>query len=328
MLSLVSRLSLPIALAAVFLLASSAATANSIAFGSSVFVGSTTNENNGASGDKNSTQSHSAGGTTANFRAQASADSLTSDARIDVTYTWDVPYTITRTVTVDETSPSDFELTVPTQLVEFDFEFDGRIATDGTGVVGGGFEGAQIFNGISVTSLGGLSINFNATGAQGNGDTVNTAVVRTGSDNYAPGLNQSGAAVGEVSLIGQIPVDYRVWEDLVDPLATDYEVNNSFVQSFTDTLRVSFRVRAVSRPSGSVSTSAGEAIACAGLTSQLGSFGLDNGLNCGSGLTIDASISQTGSTVLPNIPEPGTLILLGVSLGGLALVGRRVRRQS
>ena len=100
-------------------------------------------------------------------------------------------------------------------------------------------------------------------------------------------------------------------------------------QSFTDTLRISFRLRAESRPSGSISATGGEAIACAGQTSTLGGFDLDNNgnVNCGSGMTINATSTVTGTqSVQVAIPEPATMALLGGALAGLVWAGTRKRQ--
>jgi hypothetical protein len=75
-----------------------------------------------------------------------------------------------------------------------------------------------------------------------------------------------------------------------------------------------------------VSATGGEAIACAGQTSPLGAFDLDNGLNCGSGFTADASIGNLG-TVDITTPEPGVLALLGLGVAGMVLLGHRRRGQ-
>ena len=83
---------------------------------------------------------------------------------------------------------------------------------------------------------------------------------------------------------------------------------------------MTFRLRAESRPSGSVSTTGGEALACAGQVSPLGGFDLDNAANCGSGFTIAASVSQTGTTSAL-IPEPATLVLVGSGIAGLVAFG-------
>jgi len=85
---------------------------------------------------------------------------------------------------------------------------------------------------------------------------------------------------------------------------------------------VTFRLRAESRPSGSVSTTGGEALACAGQTSPLGSFDLDNAANCGSGFTVTATVTQIGTTS-ELVPEPGTVILIGSGLAGLVAFGAR-----
>lgn len=309
------------------LLGAPLAQANTFAFGATSLFSSVTNESVGGGADQSTTQGHSATATTANFRAQASADTATSDARRDQTYTWRVPYTITRTVELDACcgngdNGNGADLLVPIQNVSFSITFSGAVAVDEFG----GFEGAQIFDGISVSSLGGLFSSVSFTGAERNNLNGTTTVNRgpTGR-NYGTTVNFSGPSAGEISVAAQIPTNYRVWEDFVAPYAVDYANDGqTWVQSFTDTLQVSFRVRAVSRTSGSISTSAGEAIACAGLQSPLGAFALTP--NCGTGLTVTGGISQTGTTVVP-VPEPTTLVLLGGALAGLVAFGSRARKR-
>ena len=141
----------------------------------------------------------------------------------------------------------------------------------------------------------------------------------------ALGRNAAGGTI-EINTSFDIPTNYRDWTDIVAPFST-LDVNNtvySGTQSFTDTLTISFRLRAESRASGSVSTTGGEAIACAGQVSPLGGFVTDNGLACGNGAQITASVAQTGTTSAL-VPEPGTLLLIGSGLTGLVAFGARRR---
>ncbi len=323
-------LQLPLlALAAAVLLWAAPASANTFSFGSSSLFSTNNNGTGGNNSDQNTTQTSSAGGTSANFRAQASADigALTS-AIIDRTYTWRVPYTITRTVTTDAccdpAGPAEY--VVPLQNVSFSISFSGAVAVDEFG----GFEGAFMdFPSTTVRSLGGLfgSVDLGGSVTRSNSNGA-TPVNRGANRSYNTSLNQSGAALGEVDFAFQLPTDYRGWVDNTQPYALGNPASPdalNLVQSFTDTLEVSFRVRAASRTSGSISTTAGEALACAGLNSQLGSFDLDNNTNCGSGLTINASIVQNGVQTL--VPEPGTLALLAASAVGVAALFGRLRRR-
>jgi hypothetical protein len=311
-------------LAAAGLLQTSPALANTFAFGATSLFSSVTNESVGGGSDQATSQSSSSTSSTANFRAQASADTATSDARRDQTYTWRVPYTITRTVGLVPTPPAPAQLVVPIQTVNFSISFSGAVGVSEFG----GYEGAQIFNGISVTSLGGLFSAVTYNGAERNNSDGTTAINGgPTARSYGTSVNFSGAALGEISLAAQIPTDMRVWQDFSSPFAADYSNgSSSWVQSFTDTLEVSFRVRAVSRTSGSISTTAGEAIACAGLNSNLGAFSFSP--NCGSGLTVTGSVAASPPTTLVNVPEPTTLVLLGGALTALALAGSRRRPRS
>jgi hypothetical protein len=74
-----------------------------------------------------------------------------------------------------------------------------------------------------------------------------------------------------------------------------------------------------------VSVTGGEALACAGQTSPLGGFDLDNNaaVNCGSGFVTNASIAQTGSSVFNLVPEPSTALLFSLGLAGISYLARR-----
>jgi hypothetical protein len=272
----------------------------------------------------------------ANIRGQSSADhGLTTNATAiaDMTISYDIPYTVTRTISINDVPPGPVNATVPLQTITLDITFSGSVAKDNSQVAGGlgqaladistgnfssltgKFTAVTVGNDISQTGGGGLAAtNFNFT---------------TPDPSYSTSVNFSGAAVGEISFVFQIPTDYRLWSDENLPLALDYlNGPHSVTQSFSDTLRVTFRLRAESRPSGSVSTTGGEALACAGQTSPLGGFDLDNNaaVNCGSGFTINATSTVTGTqTVQINAPEPSTIGLLGLAALGLGWVGFRRR---
>ena len=153
-----------------------------------------------------------------------------------------------------------------------------------------------------------------------------------------PGVNPDGSGadnapaaqvVDEIKKAGgEAVATYTSVTDLdgsVFPFPTGWNSTvHSGTQSFTDTLTISFRLRAESRASGSVSTTGGEAIACAGQFSPLGGFVTDNASACGTGLTIAASVAETGTTSAL-VPEPGTLMLIGSGLAGLVAFGARRR---
>jgi hypothetical protein len=266
----------------------------------------------------------------ANIRGQASADhGLTTNATAiaDITVSYDIPYTVTRTLTINDVPPGPAIASVPIQTIQFDITFSGSADKDNS-QVGGGLGQATVFT-ASFQSLGGLFGTTNYTGASvtGGGGLARNPFTRTTPDpSYVTSANFSGAAVGEISFVFQIPTDYRMWTDDLSPFALDY-VNGpqQVTQSFTDTLRVTFRLRAESRPSGSVSTTGGEALACAGQTSPLGGFDLDNAANCGSGLTINASSTVSSTANVQIAPEPSMIGLLGLGALGLAWMGRRRR---
>ena len=329
------------ALAALAVAAPVSVQANTINFGA-IDSSATTCSLAGSSGDRSCTHTGSVtngvndNAASANVRAQASADhavtGIDPPASADITVTYDLPYTVTRTVTVTDApvGPGDVFALVPIQTISLDITFSGSAAKDNSQVAGG-LGQATVFT-ASLQSLTSKFTTTNYTGAAqtGGGGLAATNFSRTTPDpSYGTSVNFSGPAVGEISFIFQVPTDYRLWSDAVPPGAFNYANGPySVTQSFTDTLRVTFRLRAESRPSGSVSTTGGEAIACAGQTSPLGGFVLDNNaaVNCGSGFTINA-LSSVTSTSSVSIPEPASLGLLGIGLLGLAAVGLRGRRK-
>ena len=316
------RLALALSLA-LLLIPWSTARASTFSFGPAVLRSDlSVNVSTGDPEDQNSTQYALSTAAIANFRAQASADALTSPAIADVQYVWDLPYTVTRNVSISACCPGAAEATVPIQGVYLGITFSGAVGVDEFG----GDEAAEIFAGISVVSLGArLSAVSLAGGARSNSDGV-TPVTGSGVTGFLTTVNfQDGLDAGEVSVL--LPSDYRAWQDQLPPAAIDYSLPQTLVQSFTDTLRVSFRVRAVSRPSGSVSTTAGESIACAGLQSGLDDFDLVP--NCGSGLTLSGAVGEFGAeTLLVSVPEPGTLALCATALGAIGFWRRRARERA
>lgn len=316
----------------------SPAVANTIVFGTPTFIGSTSLAGNAA--DRSATHTASGAGTgTVNFRGQASADhGITTNptAIADITVTYDVPYTVTRTITTQGCTSmggppcGPAEITIPIQTITLNMTYSGAVDTDSSQSFGG-LANAVAFT-ATVQSLGipGAGIVWgsgNYAGASQNAGNANPAAItfnRTTPDfSYGTSVNFTGPGAGEISFAFQIPTDYQDWEDFIAPQAAIYNNDPFFVQSFTDTIRVSFRLRAESRPSGSVSATGGEAIACAGQSSPLGGFSANP--NCGSGFTIAAGVSQTGSVTQP-VPEPSTLVMIGGALAGLAYFGRRIRR--
>jgi len=326
-----------IALVALAVAAPASVQANTINFGA--LSNLTTCSLSGNSGDRSCTNTASVTNgandntASANVRGQASADhGITTNptAIADTTVTYDIPYTVTRTLSVNDVPPGPALASVPIQSISFDITFSGSAAKDNSQATGG-LGQATVFT----ASLTSLTSKFTATsyaGAShtGGGGLAVTNFTRTTPDpSYGTTVNFSGAAVGEISLLIQIPTDYRLWTDELSPFALDY-VNgpHNVTQSFTDTLRVSFRLRAESRPSGSISTTGGEALACAGQTSPLGGFVLDNNaaVNCGSGMTINALSTVTGTQQVQIAPEPAALGLFGLAMLGLAWAGTRSRR--
>jgi hypothetical protein len=258
---------------------------------------------------------------------QASADhGLTTNptAIADITVSYTIPYTVTRDwYTTVGPNP---QLVIPNQSILLDLSYSGNTAHDNSQATGG-LGNAQMYS-LTVTSAAfGVAVLSDANSTSGGGGSETGPALTDNLPDLGGNLtrNQAGPTV-EINAGFDIPTNYRDWTDLVVPFSSPDVNNNVYTgtQSFTDTLTISFRLRAESRASGSVSVTGGEAIACAGQTSTMGSFDIDNSLACGSGATINATVTQTGTTSAL-VPEPGTLMLIGSGLAGLVAFGARRR---
>jgi len=313
--------------------------ANTLNFGSA--TDNTTCSLAGSTGDRSCTHAISvnngANDNTASAAVvgQASADQgvagVDPDAIVDMTVSYVIPYTVTRTWTTT-TGPTP-QLIIPTQQITLNLNYGGEVSKDNSQTAGGLGQAlaTNLTNNGAVTVSSarfGTAIMGSVVSQTGGGGLARSPFNFTVPDISGTAGRTFDGSAGEISLVAQIPTNYQDWTDMFLPnLYPTYNWNStaySGTQSFTDTLTVTFRLRAESRPSGSVSTTGGEALACAGQTSPLASFDLDDAAACDSGLTITGTVTQTGTTSAL-VPEPTTMLLVASGLAGLVAFGARRR---
>ena len=307
------RLSIPFGIAAA-LLAGQSARANTLSFGPAALVSTANVRQLGPANTRSIAEAHSTDGSTANFRAQASADAPRAGgppfgSQERATYSWDVPYTITRDIGMLPGTAT--LLSVPLQRVEFSITFS---PAGDVNHLPGSLELSRIYD-FTIQSLGNRFPAFAVPALRAFPDQPAVANGSPDTRSFELGIDASGPSAGEIDALAEIPTDYRLWEDSDTPRAAGYDATSHFSQSLSDVLRISFTIEALSSPSGMVSVDGGPSIACAGLQSSIENFPLAP--NCGDGLSILGHVIQIGTRQVP-VPESATVVLLGVALGVLA----------
>jgi hypothetical protein len=272
-------------------------------------------------------------------RAQASADtgsssgSLIASASIDVNY--QVPFTVTRQVDIVAVG-GQYLAVAPELSLDLSYLYGAVAATKNE--AGTGKERADVGE-LTVTLTDATPWTVGARGQSG-GSGINRNVAK--GDTTRSITLSTGASVGEVGSIADIPLSFNSWNDESPPFV-DYAVNNSFEQIYAGIVGV--QVTLVARSEADPSCigflcelgNGGEAIACFGVGSGLGGFDLDvAGCPVGfsldldpvedGGLDISGSLAQTATAITrigPVVPVPAAVWLFGSGLIGLLGVARR-----
>jgi len=148
--------------------------------------------------------------------AQSSADhGFTSNptAIADMTVSYTIPYTVTRTWT---TTPGPApQLIIPIQQITLNFNFSGEVSKDNS-QVGGGLGQALLDVSVANVSTGRFgSVTFGSDVSQtGGGGLARSPFNFTVPDIAGTAGRTFDGAAGEISLVTQLPTDYRDWEDL------------------------------------------------------------------------------------------------------------------
>lgn len=264
------------------------------------------------------------------IRGQASANSnVTGAATADTTITYNIPYSVSRNVSV---TPGPGGAVASVEAFDLDFSgiYRSLLITNDDILQVGGTQSARAFN-ASITSLGGFFSTISMAGHSLSGDnTFGNTLQNGGVETFTPGLNASGLRRSEADTDAQgLPIDFRVWDDFLGPQAQDYSQPFKFTQTFDDVLSLSFRLHADSRASGLFSADGGSAIACAGLGSAFGGNILNGVVDTGCtglyGLFMGVEITSQGTyqTVVGAVPVPAAVWLFGSGLLGLIGVARR-----
>lgn len=189
-----------------------------------------------------------------------------------------------------------------------------------------GFQVARIYEGSWGSDLAGESFLFDTVVSRD--DTVVRVTTPPRELTYVRDFVDPGAV--EIDSPGQIPAGFALWKDFEPPFALDYSEPAEFQQTLSDVMRVSFRLRAESRASGSISTNGGEAMACIGRESERPFFTLNDAVECRDDLQIRVTANVVGIVTqdVSNVPEAAGSVAGVTALGTLLWSARRWRRRS
>lgn len=264
-----------------------------------------------------------------NFNAQVSVDSAgpTDQEVAEINFVAGAGFDVVRTITLipdpDGPGPGRARLEGPIVEVVVELLQAEAIVAEATAIPSS-YQVARVYGGSWGSDLAGTSALFDTLVSQEN--SVRQLPMSPAQRSYEREFLEPASA--EIDTPGQIPSDFNLWADFEPPYALDYSQPAEFEQSISDVLRVSFRLRAESRASGSISTNGGEAIACSGRESDRSFFTLNDEIECGKDVQVRVTARVLGmaSQDVSNAPEVAGPIAGAAVLGALGWVARRRQR--
>lgn len=262
-----------------------------------------------------------------NFNAQVSVDSggPTDQEVAEIDFVAGAMFDVVRTITLipdpDGPGPGRARLEGPIVEVVVELLQAEAFLAEAAPI---GFQVARIYEGGWGSDLAGESLLFDTVVSRD--DTVMRITTPPGQRTYLRDFPDPDAA--EIDSPGQIPTGFALWQDFEPPFALDYRQPAEFEQTFSDVLRVSFRLRAESRPSGSISTNGGEAMACVGRESDRSFFTLNDDVECHKDVQIRVNANVVGVVTqdVSNVPEVAGSAAGVTALGTLLWSACRRRR--